>query len=1766
MAEHFVSPRSRSPVPGLSVSNLLTGCKCAIASTSAAFATKAQQTSIARSIAPTRPSSSIARPITSGASARVASAPKTKDALISPKPSSLKAVTAARLASAVSSATSTTRTPVLSILVALSPGTISLMRGPTIASTGASSGSTLKRPISSSEITSPQAASFGTSSHGGTATTKKTDSSITAIRGELSKNDVFFVYPSMTSLEGLATESGPSLQGSTPGIDTMPLGLAPDVRTHDMTSQLRSTSYKSITVIRGQPITTKAKLLGTTSIQFVNSETSIAIQTRTSLRWASNRGKLPMVVLQTHSSESGSANSRSSSRLSDAQATIESGPLSQSVGFNTGYSRSDLSLPTFSSADHETSSISATSHSSIQLTSSTTAPRTVARSIIPSDLVSSELGTTLTSRPYPASGPTMTLDETAQVRGTIDVFGNGSQIELPALATSNDPSDITLPTLTPNSVTKSLSLLKNIGSSFMPTSTTSMPQASVSSCVQSCTSILRSIEPSSYHSGAEYPTYSSGGGYPQWVPTTTSGTLADQLPSSTMVPPSLHIGTSSDSSSRDADSPQISMMIATIATDRDLPRSSASTSSMGTSSASNPASLHWTGLDSSGSAMPLTPSEDVVMTAEVDKSLFILPTQAADTRRTMIMSRSSTKNLDEFFGTPSPSASSRDVSASRTNKVENDTSTSPALSTRSGIGNGSAAPVTPTMWRLTIISSNSIASKSSGVVRPANMTAWTTAHYHNQSVAVARTNIDFDSSRIVFPQDTSTKDIRSSTWSAGNSFNSQYGTTRGSQNASPTDSSVIVESKDISTLASSNDTSVSAIPTSRNFANVTRYKQDHWSTTTDGLANTTATLASMISGLPHSAIMASSSSSKEFFDNSTVSAITDQEDESSTRATNKPSASLTLTISQTESLGTKATPDFLPTAHLNGTEALTLTDSAWFNSSSYDKSLTSATAVNTSEISTMSSARISRSNTKSSSTSPAHGIPSSTMTESNLPSASSDSSPGAPLLLTSHETTSLLASAASDYNAGTLITTASFDASITSTGESVTPGSLTDLTSSDPSAVFPPETPSSSYDDVSVPIVTEVPGTDSSVSYSPDQKPASDSWPMYSSSEESRSYVSEPSAPNGASSFLDSTPEITNVLSSSPTASKAASESITDTAVYSSITYSQIRTAERFADTSTEEAGPSSSMLASSSSSPMNRTSLQVSLSTTPKSTGSSHVSSKSESTPVETETGTVTDTTDRPSHVSPSSTNTALASPETTYSPVMSTESNLVTCSSDGRSLSLATLTTISDTFRYTESARNSSSSKRTTSNSPDYSCVDDFRNSTYNSTSTYYTTTTSPESLDHSSSFSVSMTGSAYSSSASTTTSVREWSASVSSSSIGVCQTGAASDLSSYSSASWFCSTFMAPAPVSSTTTVYSTRTTATTSFTTHTQIVQTETSQRTVTKYHSASTVTTTTCVPASNSGNNFHKRDATPTSTAYTTLQQTSDDVEVSRSVLATCSAALSVLSEYSCEDISSACSCHGVTSISQTPTSTVTVVNSIEQTDSVVWTTTESVTVTVLSSSTSYIPQTSTVLYCPRPSTDCGNKGYSFAYYGNEPYGNDVGNMDATYTKKLTPNYNSTTNLGIGIYGSEWASVSLYGSAQTYSDNYFYLSHRGYFYAQVTGNYNFTIKDADDVAYVWMGENAYTGWTGSPSGGNYVAKARCCWSPENTNTTTYYMEAQTYVPFRIVLGQQDGSTSLGLTITAPDGTVILETGKESDYVVQYSCDGTAPPFPDWGYET
>lgn len=55
----------------------------------------------------------------------------------------------------------------------------------------------------------------------------------------------------------------------------------------------------------------------------------------------------------------------------------------------------------------------------------------------------------------------------------------------------------------------------------------------------------------------------------------------------------------------------------------------------------------------------------------------------------------------------------------------------------------------------------------------------------------------------------------------------------------------------------------------------------------------------------------------------------------------------------------------------------------------------------------------------------------------------------------------------------------------------------------------------------------------------------------------------------------------------------------------------------------------------------------------------------------------------------------------------------------------------------------------------------------------------------------------------------------------------------------------------------------------------------------------------------------------------------------------------------------------------------------------------------------------------------------------------------------------------------------------------------------------------------------------------------------------------YIPFRIQYGQVDAGLAFDIQLAGPDGTVLLSsTSDSSDYLVQFSCDGTtAPVFPD-----
>lgn len=272
---------------------------------------------------------------------------------------------------------------------------------------------------------------------------------------------------------------------------------------------------------------------------------------------------------------------------------------------------------------------------------------------------------------------------------------------------------------------------------------------------------------------------------------------------------------------------------------------------------------------------------------------------------------------------------------------------------------------------------------------------------------------------------------------------------------------------------------------------------------------------------------------------------------------------------------------------------------------------------------------------------------------------------------------------------------------------------------------------------------------------------------------------------------------------------------------------------------------------------------------------------------------------------------------------------------------------------------------------------------------------------------------------------------------------------------------------------------------------------------------------------------------------------------------TCDGAPALLRNIACGAISSACGCLSIPTQTSTVYVSTTLIPTITSYSGVAATVTTTDTITVSSTSTS------TVISCPTPSI-CGNKGIQFAYYANEPWDDNVVNMEPKYYWDKKPDYNSTTTEVGGINEPAGQTVSIYGSTEAFSASYFVLNHRGYIFAQTTGTYTFATSNADDVVFLYVGQDAYSGYSAS----NADAKAVCCSSPANSASTTYTLAEGDYMPFRIVFGQQGGPVIFSFSITAPDGTVILDSStQDSDFIVQYSCDGTtAPAFLDWGEET
>ncbi|PNP54655.1 hypothetical protein THARTR1_05212 [Trichoderma harzianum] len=212
---------------------------------------------------------------------------------------------------------------------------------------------------------------------------------------------------------------------------------------------------------------------------------------------------------------------------------------------------------------------------------------------------------------------------------------------------------------------------------------------------------------------------------------------------------------------------------------------------------------------------------------------------------------------------------------------------------------------------------------------------------------------------------------------------------------------------------------------------------------------------------------------------------------------------------------------------------------------------------------------------------------------------------------------------------------------------------------------------------------------------------------------------------------------------------------------------------------------------------------------------------------------------------------------------------------------------------------------------------------------------------------------------------------------------------------------------------------------------------------------------------------------------------------------------------------------------------------------------------VLTTSTS--TQTITTRACPAPSP-CGNQGIEFAYY-NRTVGGDFADWHPEEYKTIQPEYQNATNIIGGISFQDSAPKSIYGSPPL-SESDFVLNHRGYIYARQTGTYTFTLNLLDDAAYIWIGPEAYSGWTGA----NADARAVYNNGPATETYTVNLQEGQ-YYPFRIIYDQGPRITEFDITVSAPDGSTFLSSStSRSPYLVRFSCDrSTAPRFSSFGFE-
>ena len=194
-----------------------------------------------------------------------------------------------------------------------------------------------------------------------------------------------------------------------------------------------------------------------------------------------------------------------------------------------------------------------------------------------------------------------------------------------------------------------------------------------------------------------------------------------------------------------------------------------------------------------------------------------------------------------------------------------------------------------------------------------------------------------------------------------------------------------------------------------------------------------------------------------------------------------------------------------------------------------------------------------------------------------------------------------------------------------------------------------------------------------------------------------------------------------------------------------------------------------------------------------------------------------------------------------------------------------------------------------------------------------------------------------------------------------------------------------------------------------------------------------------------------------------------------------------------------------------------------------------------------------------PDLSCGNQGFNFAVYPNYLKGRPNLKLDALYSSFIPSRFDDVTPEFTGVTNNLAVSDahSVYGYRPK---NYQYVAvnHKGYFLAQIAGEYSFKIPEADGIALLWVGSAAKFNWTRPSASLIQILPV----NPSKVYKTTFTQGE--YVDVRLVWANAGNNGNFQVEIVGPAGAVVW-SGQNSTALVQFSCDHKVGPWNEWGKE-